>query len=150
MFWEFFKFEMRFRMKSISTYVYFLIWLTFSFLCVASESFGPVGSTNGKVLLNGPFANSLNDFGASLQVSLMHGVNHLGLRQVELVVGTVDKDSVRVEQGSHGAVTEHRRLAEPRKKVRGHIVSRIQDEGGFCIPRWRLAPGVKNDGGGAK
>ena len=60
MFWEFFTFEMRFRLKSISTYVYFLIWLTFSFLCVASESFGPVSSGNGKVLLNGPWAISLN------------------------------------------------------------------------------------------
>ena len=61
MFWEFFTFEMRFRIKSISTYVYFLAWLAFSFLSVASESFGPVGSTNGKVLLNGPFANTLSD-----------------------------------------------------------------------------------------
>src|SRR5579863_6933784 len=61
MFWEFFTFELRFRIKSISTYVYFLVWCTFSFLCVASESFGPVGNSNGKVLLNGPWANSLND-----------------------------------------------------------------------------------------
>ena len=38
----------------------------FSFFCVASESFGPVGNANGKVLLNGPYANSFNDFGASL------------------------------------------------------------------------------------
>ena len=65
-FWEFFTFEMRFRIKSISTYIYFLAWLAFSFLCVASESFGPVGNSNGKVLLNGPWANSYNDFGASL------------------------------------------------------------------------------------
>ena len=60
MFWEFFTFEMRFRLKSLSTYVYFLIWLAFSFLCIASESFGPVSSGNGKVLLNGPWAISLN------------------------------------------------------------------------------------------
>jgi hypothetical protein len=59
---EFFTFEMRFRMKSISTYVYFLAWFAFSFFCVASESFGPVGSANGKVLLNRPYANSLTDF----------------------------------------------------------------------------------------
>jgi ABC-2 type transport system permease protein len=62
MFWEFFTFELRFRLKSLSTYVYFLIWVAFSFLCVASESFGPVGNSNGKVLLNGPWANSFNDF----------------------------------------------------------------------------------------
>jgi len=66
MFWEFFTFELRFRAKSISTYVYFLIWLAFSFLDVASESFGPVGNANGKVLLNGPYANAYNDVGACL------------------------------------------------------------------------------------
>lgn len=60
LFWEFFRFELRLRAKSPSTYVYFLLWLAFSFFCVASESFGPVGSANGKVLLNGPYANTLN------------------------------------------------------------------------------------------
>ncbi|HEY2895637.1 MAG TPA: hypothetical protein VGJ12_00760, partial [Gemmatimonadaceae bacterium] len=65
-FWEFFSFELKFRAKSISTYIYFLCWLAFSFFCVASESFGPVGNSNGKVLLNGPYANSFNDIGASL------------------------------------------------------------------------------------
>jgi ABC-type transport system involved in multi-copper enzyme maturation permease subunit len=66
MFWEFFTFELRFRRKSISTYAYFFMWTAFSFLCVASENFGPVGFNNGKVLLNGPWALSLNDFGISL------------------------------------------------------------------------------------
>jgi ABC-2 type transport system permease protein len=66
MFWEFFTFEMRFRIKSVSTYVYFLVWFAFSFLSIASESFGPVGNSNGKVLLNGPWANSYNDLGACL------------------------------------------------------------------------------------
>ncbi len=61
MFWEFFTFELRFRSKSISTYVYFLLWFAFSFLCIASENFGPVANANGKVLLNGPFANTLDD-----------------------------------------------------------------------------------------
>ena len=66
MFWEFFIFELRLRRKSISTYVYFFLWTAFSFLCVASENFGPVGFNNGKVLLNGPWALSLNDFGIAL------------------------------------------------------------------------------------
>jgi hypothetical protein len=61
MLWEFFTFELKFRLKSVSTYVYFFLWLAFSFLCVASESFGPIGSGNGKILLNGPYANSLDD-----------------------------------------------------------------------------------------
>jgi ABC-2 type transport system permease protein len=65
MFWEFFTFELKFRFKSISTYIYFLIWLIFNFLSVASESFGPIGNTNGKILLNGPYANIYNDIGIS-------------------------------------------------------------------------------------
>jgi ABC-2 type transport system permease protein len=66
LFWEFFTFELRLRRKSISTYVYFFAWFLFSFLCVASESFGPIGSGNGKVLLNGPYAASFNDVFISL------------------------------------------------------------------------------------
>jgi len=66
MFWEFFTFELRLRRKSISTYIYFLVWFAFSFLCVASESFGPIGSSNGKVLLNGPYATSVYATGISL------------------------------------------------------------------------------------
>jgi ABC-2 type transport system permease protein len=64
MFWEFFLFEIKFRLKSVSTYVYFSVWLLFSFLCIASENFGPIGNGNGKILLNGPYANSYNDIGA--------------------------------------------------------------------------------------
>ncbi len=66
MFWEFFTFELKFRLKSISTYVYFGLWFLFSFLCVASQNFGPVGFGGGKVLLNSGYANSYNDTGASL------------------------------------------------------------------------------------
>lgn len=69
MFWEFFTFELRFRAKSPSTYIYFLLWLAFSFLCVASENFGPVANGNGKVLLNGPYGITLND-----QVACLFGL----------------------------------------------------------------------------
>lgn len=65
LFREFFFFELKFRFKSVSTYVYFAIWFFFSFLCIASESFGPIAAGNGKVLLNGPFANIYNDIYAS-------------------------------------------------------------------------------------
>lgn len=61
LFLEFFRFELKFRFKSISTYVYFGIWFVFSFLCIASENFGPIAFGNGKVLLNGPYANLFND-----------------------------------------------------------------------------------------
>jgi ABC-2 type transport system permease protein len=63
MFWEIFKFELKFRFKSVSTYVYFLLWFAFNFLNVASENFGPIGSSNGKIMLNGPWANIYNDVG---------------------------------------------------------------------------------------
>jgi ABC-2 type transport system permease protein len=66
LFWEFFTFELKFRFKSLSTYMYFLLWLVFSFLNVASESFGPLGNGNGKVLLNSAYANAFNDIGAAL------------------------------------------------------------------------------------
>jgi ABC-2 type transport system permease protein len=56
---------LKFRFKSLSTYVYFLLWLMFSFFCVASESFGPIGNGNGKILLNGPYANTFNDMFAA-------------------------------------------------------------------------------------
>ncbi len=65
MFWEFFTFELKFRFKSLSTYIYFAVWFTFSFLNIASENFGPIGNSNGKVLLNGPYANTYNDIGIS-------------------------------------------------------------------------------------
>jgi ABC-2 type transport system permease protein len=66
MFWEFFTFELKFRLKSISTYIYFFVWLAFNFLNVASESFGPIGNANGKVLLNGPYATAVYNTGLSL------------------------------------------------------------------------------------
>ena len=65
LFLEFFYFELKFRFKSISTYVYFAIWFAFSFLCIASENFGPIAAGNGKVMLNGPYANIYNDVFAS-------------------------------------------------------------------------------------
>ncbi len=64
-FWEFFTFELKFRAKSISTYVYFVLWFAFEFLNIASKDFGPIGAANGKVLLNGPYANTYNYIGAS-------------------------------------------------------------------------------------
>ena len=64
-FWEFFTFELKFRAKSVSTYIYFLLWFAFEFLNIASESFGPIGNANGKILLNGPYANTYNYIGAS-------------------------------------------------------------------------------------
>ncbi len=66
LFWEFFTFELKFRFKSLSTYVYFALWLTFSFLNVAARDFGPLGGGNGKVLLNSAYANAYNDIGSAL------------------------------------------------------------------------------------
>jgi hypothetical protein len=63
---EFFTFELKLRFKSLSTYVYFLLWLTYSFLSVASENFGPIANSNGRILLNSPYSNTFNDTGATL------------------------------------------------------------------------------------
>jgi ABC-2 type transport system permease protein len=54
MFLDFLLFELKLRIKSISTYVYFLLWFLVAFLSVAAEDFGPIGA--GKVLLNGPYS----------------------------------------------------------------------------------------------
>ena len=64
LFWEFFTFELKFRFKSWSTYVYFTIWFVFAFLSMAAEGFINFG--NGKTLLNGPFATTIIYIIASL------------------------------------------------------------------------------------
>ncbi len=56
-FWEFFTFELKFRLKSFSTYVYFALWFFLSFLAIAAEDFLNTG--NDKILLNGPFSTSI-------------------------------------------------------------------------------------------
>ncbi len=56
-FWEFFQFELKFRLKSPSTYVYFGLWFFLSFLSIAAEDFISVG--NDKILLNGPYSNTI-------------------------------------------------------------------------------------------
>ena len=63
MFWEFFTFELKFRFKSPSTYIYFAAWFALNVFDIAAENFGPIG--NGKVLLNGPYANSFIDINVS-------------------------------------------------------------------------------------
>src|SRR5580700_7681100 len=51
-FLEFLKFELKFRAKSISTYVYFALFFFLSFFSIAAEDFFSTG--NDKILLNGP------------------------------------------------------------------------------------------------
>jgi ABC-2 type transport system permease protein len=57
LFWEFFSFELKFRLKSLSTYIYFLLWFALSFMAVAAEDF--INTGNGKQLLNGPFSTTI-------------------------------------------------------------------------------------------
>ena len=54
MFMDFFLFELKLRLKSVSTYVFFLVTAFLPFLASSVEGFGPAGS--GKVHLNGPFS----------------------------------------------------------------------------------------------
>src|SRR5580692_7500532 len=79
MFSTFFLFEIKFRLKSISTYVYFALWFFVALFSVSSEDFGPVGT--GKVALNGPWAISvylvqLTSFG-SIVISALFGTSIL-------------------------------------------------------------------------
>ncbi len=79
MFAHMFFFELKYRSRRISTYVYFAIWFFMAFLAVSARDFGPIGSS--KVLLNGPFAISvycvqLTAFGA-LVISALFGTSIL-------------------------------------------------------------------------
>src|SRR5215510_15880355 len=67
MFWELFLFEIKFRLKRVSTYVYFSIWFFMAFFSVSVRQFGP-GSFGGKVFVNSPYViaqvmSSLTAFG---------------------------------------------------------------------------------------
>ena len=69
MFGEFFWFELKLRLRSISTYVFFLIPFLLMFFEVSVSDFGPIGT--GKILKNGPYALTtsyvqLTAFGAIL------------------------------------------------------------------------------------
>src|SRR5262245_33970170 len=48
------RFEIRYRLSRMSTYVYFLIWFFMMFFSVSVRQFGP-GSIGGKVLVNSPY-----------------------------------------------------------------------------------------------
>src|SRR5271170_166755 len=58
MFWEFFWFEIKLRLRSVSTYIFFLIPFGMMLFAVSSADIGPIGA--GKVLKNGPYALLLN------------------------------------------------------------------------------------------
>jgi len=57
MFTSHFLFELKLRLRSLSTYVFFLIFFLMALFEVSVHDFGPVGT--GKVLLNGPYALTL-------------------------------------------------------------------------------------------
>ncbi len=59
MFLDFLFFEIKLRLKSVSTWCYFGLWFVVAFASVAATDFGPVGA--GKVLLNGPLATQRID-----------------------------------------------------------------------------------------
>ena len=54
MFMDFFLFELKLRLKSVSTYIFFLVTAFLPFFAASTQGFGPAGS--GKVHLNSPFA----------------------------------------------------------------------------------------------
>jgi ABC-2 type transport system permease protein len=65
LFLSFFLFELKFRAKSVSTYVYFILFFSISFLAISNPDFiGFIGP--GRVLLNGPFATMAQDYNISV------------------------------------------------------------------------------------
>ena len=59
MFLEFFLFEIKLRLKSISTWCFFALWVVLMFLLVGASNYT---MPPGKVLVNGPFVTQLLDF----------------------------------------------------------------------------------------
>ncbi len=59
MFLDFFAFELKLRLKSISTYCYLSLWLVLTMIFTAAPD---IFLGAGKVLANGPFATQLYDF----------------------------------------------------------------------------------------
>jgi hypothetical protein len=59
MFLEFFLFEIKLRLKSVSTYCFFALWVLIAFLF---EGFSNYTMPAGKVLVNGPFITQIFDF----------------------------------------------------------------------------------------
>ena len=57
LFLEFCLFELKFRLKSLSTYVCFAMWMLLSFFAIAAEDF--INTGNGKQLLNGPYSTTV-------------------------------------------------------------------------------------------
>jgi hypothetical protein len=54
MLWHITRFEIAYRLRRVSTYVYFAIWFFMAFFSVSVRQFGP-GSIGGKVFVNSPF-----------------------------------------------------------------------------------------------
>ncbi len=54
----------------------------------------------------------LDQFGPGQQVLFMDAAHQVRLRQVQLVVAAVDKDTAVVKHGTHGPVAKHRALAK--------------------------------------
>src|SRR5437867_12470977 len=77
MFWHIVRFELKYRFRRVSTYVYFAIWFLMAFFAVSVRQFGP-GSLGGKVFVNSPFTI------AQLMTSMMA----LGIIVVSAIFGT--------------------------------------------------------------
>src|SRR5262245_29302124 len=77
MFRELFLFEIKYRLKRISTYVYFAIWFFMAFFSVNVRQFGP-GSFGGKVFVNSPYTISL----------VMSQLTAFGLVVISAIFGT--------------------------------------------------------------
>jgi hypothetical protein len=51
---------------------------------------------------------------------MVHGVDQLRLRDVQLVIAAVDEDPLGVKKRAHGSIAEHGRLLQAFDEVLGH------------------------------
>ena len=54
MFFNFLLFELKLRLKSVSTYVFFLLAALLPFFAVSTRDFGPIGSGKSSIIRNSP------------------------------------------------------------------------------------------------
>ena len=62
----------------------------------------------------------LNDLSAGLEIFVVNSANQVRLRQIQLVIATVDEDPFAIEKRPHGAITEQGRLLQTGKEVVSH------------------------------
>ena len=62
----------------------------------------------------------LNDLGASLQILAVDAADQFRLREVQLVIASIDEHALGIEQRAHGAIAQHGRLLQALDQIPSH------------------------------